>query len=432
VHRLQAGALMAGQPVEQDPTRSPAPLRDERPGEQQPGRLPARPRKVVLIVCDSLGIGAAPDAADYGDAGANTIAHTAVAAGGLRLPNLGGWGIGRLTGIEGVPPAEPSAAVVARMAERSAGKDTTTGHWEMMGIVLPEPFPTYPDGFPAEVIDAFSEAIGMPVLGNVPASGTEIIKQLGEEHLATGRPIVYTSADSVFQIAAHKRVVPLERLYQWCEIARQLLTGPNAVGRVIARPFDGEPGSFFRTKERRDYALPPAGPTVLEAVEKAGVRTLGVGKIEDIFSGRGLVGSDHTGDNQSSLDATVRFLRDAEAPSFVFTNLVDFDMVYGHRRDAPGYARCLEELDARLPEVVAQLGEHDWLLLTADHGCDPTAPGTDHTRELVPMVAFSPGGTSGARLADRTTFADLGATIADLFRVDPVGPGRSFASDLTG
>jgi phosphopentomutase len=432
VHRLQAGALMGEQPVEQDPSRSPAPLRDERPGEQRPGRLPARPRKVVLIVCDSLGIGAAPDAADYGDAGANTIAHTAAAVGGLRLPNLGGWGIGRLTGIDGVPPAEPSAAVVARMAERSAGKDTTTGHWEMMGIVLPEPFPTYPDGFPAEVIDAFSEAIGTPVLGNVPASGTEIIEQLGEEHLSTGRPIVYTSADSVFQIAAHKRVVSLERLYQWCEIARRLLTGPNAVGRVIARPFDGEPGSFFRTKERRDYALPPAGPTVLEAVEKAGVRTLGVGKIEDIFSGRGLVGSDHTGDNQSSLDVTVRFLRDTEAPTFVFTNLVDFDMVYGHRRDAPGYARCLEELDARLPEVVAQLGEHDWLLLTADHGCDPTAPGTDHTRELVPMVAFSPGGTSGARLADRTTFADLGATVATLFRVDPVGPGRSFASDLTG
>ncbi len=423
---------MGEQPAGQGPTRSAAPPRDERPSEQQPGWLPARPRKVALIVCDSLGIGAAPDAADYGDAGSNTIAHTAAAVGGLRLPNLGAWGIGSLTGIEGVAPAEPSAAVVARMAERSAGKDTTTGHWEMMGIVLPEPFPTYPDGFPAEVIDAFSEAIGMPVLGNVPASGTEIIKQLGEEHLATGRPIVYTSADSVFQIAAHKRVVPLERLYQWCEIARKLLTGPNAVGRVIARPFDGEPGSFFRTKERRDYALPPAGPSVLEAVEKAGVRTLGVGKIEDIFSGRGLVGSDHTGDNQSSLDATVRFLRDAEAPTFVFTNLVDFDMVYGHRRDAPGYARCLEELDARLPEVVAQLGEHDWLLLTADHGCDPTAPGTDHTRELVPMVAFSPGGTSGAQLTDRTTFADLGATVADLFRVDPVGPGRSFASDLTG
>jgi phosphopentomutase len=398
------------------------------PGDE-PRLGPVRARKVAVIVCDSLGVGAAPDAADYGDAGANTIAHTA-AAGGLHLPNLGAWGLGRLTEIAGVPPAEPAGAVVARMAERSAGKDTTTGHWEMMGVVLGEPFPTYPDGFPPEVIDAFTAAIGVGVLGNKPASGTEIIEELGAEHLATGRPIVYTSADSVFQIAAHKRVVPLERLYQWCETARRLLTGPHAVGRVIARPFDGEPGSFFRTKERRDYALPPAGPTVLEAVEKAGVRTLGVGKIEDIFSGRGLVGSDHTGDNPASLDATVRFLREAEAPTLVFTNLVDFDMLYGHRRDAAGYARCIEELDARLPEVVAELGAGDWLLLTADHGCDPTAPGTDHTRELVPMVAFSPGGTSGARLDDRATFADLGATVADLFGVESVGPGSSFAADL--
>jgi phosphopentomutase len=398
-------------------------------GGRPAGRAP-RPGKVVVIVCDSLGVGEAPDAADYGDAGANTIAHTAEAVGGLALPNLGAWGIGLLTGIEGVPAAGEPAGVVARMAERSAGKDTTTGHWEMMGVVLDEPFPTFPDGFPPAVIDAFSRAIGRGVLGNVAASGTEIIKQLGAEHLATGKPIVYTSADSVFQIAAHKRVVPLERLYEWSETARRLLTGPNAVGRVIARPFDGEPGAFQRTKERRDYALPPAGPTVLEALEKAGVRTLGVGKIEDIFSGRGLTGSDHTGDNQTSLDATVRFLRSAEGPTLVFANLVDFDMVYGHRRDAAGYGRCLEELDARLPEVVAELGDDDWLLLTADHGCDPTAPGTDHTRELVPMVAFSPGGTAGTRLADRSTFADLGATVADLFGVEPVGPGRSFAAEL--
>jgi phosphopentomutase len=316
------------------------------------------------------------------------------------------------------------------MAERSAGKDTTTGHWEMMGVVLDAPFPTYPDGFPAEVIDAFTAAIGRGVLGNRPASGTEIIKELGEEHLATGRPIVYTSADSVFQIATHKRVVPLDQLYAWCEQARGLLKGEHAVGRVIARPFDGEPGSFFRTKERRDYALPPAGPTVLEALEKAGVHTLGVGKIEDIFSRRGLTGSDHTGDNDSSLDATVAFLRRADGPTLVFANLVDFDMVYGHRRDVTGYARCLERLDARLPAVAAELGEDDWLFLTADHGCDPTAPGTDHTRELTPMVAFSPGGTAGRRLPDRDTFADLGATVAELFGVDPVGPGRSFAADL--
>jgi phosphopentomutase len=316
------------------------------------------------------------------------------------------------------------------MAERSAGKDTTTGHWEMMGVVLDAPFPTYPDGFPAEVIDAFTAAIGRGVLGNRPASGTEIIKELGSEHLDSGKPIVYTSADSVFQIATHKRVVPLDQLYAWCERARGLLRGEHAVGRVIARPFDGEPGSFFRTKERRDYALPPAGPTVLEALEKAGVRTLGVGKIEDIFSRRGLTGSDHTGDNETSLDATVRFLGEADGPTLVFANLVDFDMVYGHRRDVTGYARCLERLDARLPEVVAELGTDDWLFLTADHGCDPTAPGTDHTRELTPMVAFSPGGTAGRRLPDRDSFADLGATVAELFGVDWAGPGRSFAADL--
>jgi phosphopentomutase len=390
-----------------------------------------RPQKVAVIVCDSLGVGAAPDAADYGDLGSDTVGHTAAALGGLSLPTLGAWGLGRLTEVAGVPPVDPGAAVVARMAERSAGKDTTTGHWEMMGVVLDKPFPTYPDGFPPEVIDAFAAAIGRQVLGNRPASGTEIIKELGAEHLATGNPIVYTSADSVFQIATHKGVVPLEQLYAWCETARELLTGEHAVGRVIARPFDGEPGSFARTKERRDYALPPPGRTVLEAAQKGGVRTLGVGKIEDIFSRQGLDGSDHTGDNATSLDATVRFLREASGPTLVFTNLVDFDMVYGHRRDVEGYGRCLEELDRRLPEVVGELGGSDWLFLTADHGCDPTAPGTDHTREHTPMVAFSPGGTAGVRLPDRDTFADLGATVADLFGIERSDPGRSFAADLT-
>jgi phosphopentomutase len=391
---------------------------------------PARPGKVVLIVCDSLGVGEAPDAGDYGDEGADTVGHAAAAVGGLELPTLRSWGFGRLTKIAGVDPVDPAAAVVGRMAERSAGKDTTTGHWEMMGVVLDHPFPTYPDGFPPEVVDAFADAIGRGVLGNKPASGTEIIKELGAEHLETGKPIVYTSADSVFQIATHKRVVPLEQLYAWCGQARALLTGEHAVGRVIARPFDGEPGAFTRTKERRDYALPPAGPTVLEGLERAGARTVGVGKIEDIFSRRGLTASDHTGDNESSVDATVRFLDQAEQPTLVFTNLVDFDMVYGHRRDAEGYARCLERLDARLPEVTAALGDDDWLFITADHGCDPTAPGTDHTREFTPLVAFSPGGTSGRHLPDRATFADLGATIAELFAVPSVGPGSSFAADL--
>ena len=311
--------------------------------------------KVAVIVCDSLGVGEAPDAGDYGDQGADTVGHTAAALGGLTLPTLGDWGLGHLTAVAGVPPVEEGAAVVSRMAERSAGKDTTTGHWEMMGVVLEKPFPTYPDGFQPEVIEPFVAAVGREVLGNRPASGTEIIAELGAEHLASGKPIVYTSADSVFQIATHRRVVPLEQLYAWCEAARGLLTGEHAVGRVIARPFDGEPGSFARTKERRDYALPPPGRTVLEALQKAGVRTLGVGTIEDIFSRQGLDGSDHTGDNATSLDATVRFLREATGPTLVFTNLVDFDMVYGHRRNVEGYGRCLEELDRRLPEVVAEL-----------------------------------------------------------------------------
>jgi phosphopentomutase len=387
-------------------------------------------RKVVCLVCDSLGVGEAPDAAAYGDAGADTLGHTAAANGGLALPNLGAIGLGHLTDVAGVAPAPSPTGVVARLTERSAAKDTTTGHWEMMGVISSHPFPTYPDGFPPEVIDAFSAAIGRGVLGNKPASGTEIIKELGAEHVATGKPIVYTSADSVFQIATHKQVVPLEQLYEWCRAARELLTGEHAVGRVIARPFDGA-DDWYRTTERRDYALPPTGPTVLEALQAAGVHTYGVGKIEDIFSWKGIDESRHTGDNESSLDTTVAFLKQAEAPAFVFTNLVDFDMVYGHRRDATGYAACLERLDARLPEVLGELGPDDWFFLTADHGCDPTAPGTDHTREHTPMLAWSPGGASGRVLGERDTFGDLGATIAELLGVAWSGPGRSFAAELS-
>ena len=390
--------------------------------------MPAR--KVVCIVCDSLGVGEAPDAAAFGDAGADTLGHTASATGGLRMPNLGAIGLGHLTKVHGVPPAEPPTGVISRMRERSAAKDTTTGHWEMMGVISEHPPPTHPHGFPPEGIDAFSAAIGRGVLGNRPASGTQIIEELGDEHVATGKPIVYTSADSVFQIATHKQVVPLEQLYDWCQAARKLLTGEHAVGRVIARPFDGPSGAYKRTTERRDYAVPPYGPTVLEALASAGVHTMGVGKIEDIFSWRGLADSRHTGDNESSIDATVAFLDSPARPAFVFTNLVDFDMVYGHRRDAPGYAGALARLDERLPEITGRLGPDDWLFMTADHGCDPTAPGTDHTREHTPMLAWSPGGTAGRVLPDRTTFADLGATIAELFGTTAPGPGTSFAGEL--
>ncbi|HKE99892.1 MAG TPA: phosphopentomutase [Actinomycetes bacterium] len=389
-------------------------------------------RKVVCVVCDSLGVGGAPDAADFGDEGADTLAHASAAAGGVRLPSLGAIGLGHLTRVAGVPPAAAPTGVVARLVERSAAKDTTTGHWEMMGVVSERPPPLYPDGFPPEVIGPFSAAIGRGVLGNRPASGTQIIKELGDEHVATGRPIVYTSGDSVFQIAAHKRVVPLEQLYHWCRTARGLLTGEHALGRVIARPFEGPSGDYRRTTERRDYALAPPGPTVLQALQDAGVHTLGVGKIEDIFSWQGLEDSRHTGDNDSSLDATAAFLQEADRPAFVFANLVDFDMVYGHRRDPAGYAACLERLDRRLPELLGLLGAEDWLFLTADHGCDPTWRGTDHTRERVPLLAWSPGGTAGRALADRGSFADLGATVAELFGVPAPGPGRSFATDLPG
>jgi phosphopentomutase len=387
--------------------------------------------KVVCVVCDSLGVGGAPDADDFGDGGADTLAHVAAAIGGIDAPNLGSIGLGHLTTVAGVPPVKEPSGVISRFVERSAAKDTTTGHWEMMGVVSDTAPPLYPDGFPPEVIDAFCQAIGRDrVLGNRPASGTQIIEELGDEQVASGDPIVYTSGDSVFQIATHKSVVPLETLYAWCQAARDLLQGEHPVGRVIARPFDGPEGGYFRTTERRDYALPPTGPTALEAVAAAGVRTFGVGKIEDIFSWRGIDESRHTGDNETSLDATVEYLGKSTAPAFVFTNLVDFDMVYGHRRDAEGYARCLERLDRRLPEVLGQLGPDDWFFLTADHGCDPTAPGTDHTRERTPMLAWSPGGTAGVVLPDRSTYADLGATIADLFGTTAPGPGTSFASEL--
>lgn len=387
-------------------------------------------RRVVVIVCDSLGVGAAPDAEEYGDIGADTLGHVAASQGGLRLPVLEEWGIGTLTSVAGVDAVASPGAVVARMQERAAGKDTTTGHWELMGLVLKHPMPTYPQSFPPSVIAAFTQAIGRGVLGNEVASGTEIIERLGPRHIETGEPIVYTSADSVFQVAAHVDVVPTAQLHQWCEQARALLHGEHAVGRVIARPFSGAPGSFVRTNDRHDYTLEPPGPVVLDVLHAAGVEVCGVGKIEDIFSGRGIGRSDHTGDNETSLDATVAFLQAASGPTLVFTNLVDFDMRFGHRRDPAGYAASLERLDLRLPEIMNELRAGDWLMVTADHGCDPTYRGTDHTREYVPMLAWSPSLEEGHRLADREGMSDLGATVAALFGVDWDGPGASFADAL--
>lgn len=388
--------------------------------------------RVLLLVCDSFGVGATPDAEAYGDAGADTLGNTSRAVGGLRAPNLERLGLGLLTTVEGIAPRAESGTAHGKMRERSAGKDTTTGHWEIAGIVLDRPFPTYPRGFPPEVIDPFERAIGTKVLGNRPASGTVIIDELGEEHLESGRPIVYTSADSVFQIAAHKDVVPLETLYGWCRAARDLLKDEHRVGRVIARPFVGSPGAFTRTHERRDFSVEPPGPTYLDAVQQRGVPVYGVGKIPDIFVERGLTESRHSESDDHGVDLTIGYLRSAE-DVLIVTNLVDFDTKYGHRNDPEGYAKNVARFDQRVPELLEAL-DGGLLFLTGDHGCDPTiTTSTDHTREHVPALVA--GGAledrSPVDLGVRDTFADLGATVAQIFEARGEGlAGRSFAAEL--
>jgi phosphopentomutase len=383
---------------------------------------------VLLLVCDSFGVGDAPDAAAYGDEGSDTIGNCSRAVGGISAPNLASLGLGMLTPIEGVRPTAAPGTAHGRLTERSAGKDTTTGHWEMTGIVLDRPFPLYPHGFPDEVMRPFEERIGRRALGNVPASGTQIIAELGEEHLRTGRPIVYTSGDSVFQIATHTDVVPLETLYGWCRIARELLTAPNDVGRVIARPFTGEPGAFVRRPERRDFSVPPPGPTLLDRCREAGVPVYAVGKIQDIFDGRGITEARYSDSNDDGVDITLDYLT-RPGPALVFTNLVDFDSKYGHRNDPAGYARAIEALDVRLPDLIGSLGGGVFLL-TGDHGCDPTTPSTDHSRERTPLLG---AGLEGGpyEVGDRGCFGDLGATIADLLGVPADGlAGESFAAEV--
>ncbi len=365
-------------------------------------------KRVVTIVIDSGGVGALADAADYGDApGADTIGNVARAVGGLALPNLKRLGLGALTRIEGVAPVPQPSARVARLRERSRGKDTITGHWEMMGILTEVPFPTYPRGFPAEVIDAFEEIVGKPPLGNKPASGTEIIQEFGAAHLTTGRPILYTSADSVFQIAAHEAVVPLERLYDWSRQAREMLRPPHAVNRVIARPFVGEPGAFRRTPNRRDYAIEPPA-SLLDELRSGDVEVHAVGKIGDIYCGRAISSWVRVTDDRDAIEKTLDLLENVNR-GFIFTNLNDFDSKYGHRRDVRGYARALEELDAMLPSLSARLRPGDELILTADHGCDPTAPGSDHTREYVPFLHVGP--QAGEVLEDIEGLDYVGRTV---------------------
>jgi phosphopentomutase len=387
--------------------------------------------RVLLLVCDSFGVGQAPDAARYGDQGSDTLGNTARAVGGLEAPNLAALGIGLLTDIQGVETRADPGTAHGKLTERSAGKDTTTGHWEMCGIVLERPFPLYPEGFPPEVMDPFEWAVGRKALGNRPASGTEIIAELGEEHLRTGSPIVYTSGDSVFQIAVHKDVVPLETLYEWSRIARGILDGEHRVGRVIARPFVGRPGSFERTHERRDFSVEPPAPTYLDRIEGSGVPVFGVGKIPDIFAEHGLTEFRHSESNGHGVDLTLDYLRRG-VHLLVVTNLVDFDTKYGHRSDPAGYARCVEEFDRRLPELVEGVGD-GLLFLTGDHGCDPTDESTDHTREHTPLLVAGGGleGRVAVDLGTRDTFADLGATVAGLFGVEPDGlAGTSVGPEL--
>lgn len=382
--------------------------------------------RVAVVVLDGVGIGELPDAPEYGDEGSNTLRNTALAVGGLELPHMQKLGLGNIGDIPGVPPAPSPTACFGRMAERSAGKDTTTGHWELAGLYLDKPFPVYPDGFPADVIGPFERAIGRPVLGNKPASGTVIIEELGAEHVRTGRPIVYTSADSVFQIAAHEDVIPVDELYDMCVTARRILTGEHAVGRVIARPFEGEPGSFRRTDKRRDFSVAPPRPTVLDSLVAADIPVLSVGKIEDIFAGRGITRGHYTRGNMETIDGVVTLLNEVQGPALIFANCIDFDMLWGHRNDPRGMADGLTRFDARVPDMLGALKDGDLLILTADHGIDPTTPSTDHSREYVPLLVYGPTAARGVSLGTRETFADMAATLAELFGVAPPEAGTSF------
>ena len=382
--------------------------------------------KVILIVTDSMGIGALPDAANYGDAGADTFGHILENKKDMKTPNLIKMGIANIDGVswKGAAVKDPVGAF-GKMAEISKGKDTITGHWEIAGIYTDTPFKTYPDGFPESFIIAFENAIGTEVLGNYPASGTEIIEQLGPEHEATGKPIVYTSADSVFQIAANTDVIPLEKLYEICEEARRLLVGDVACGRVIARPYVIENGKRTRTSDRRDYAVSPPEDTVLDKVKAAGKTVYAVGKISDIFNGKGVTQAVHTDSNMDGVDKTIQALG-MDFDGFVFTNLVDFDSKYGHRRDPQGYGQCIEEFDARLPEIMGAMGEDDVLMICADHGNDPVHSGFDHTREYVPLLVYGKKVKAGANLGIRKTFADVGATVADILGAEAPSIGESF------
>ncbi len=388
-------------------------------------------KRVHVIVLDSVGIGEAPDAAAFGDEGADTLGHIAQEMGGLHMPHMAALGLSNIRELQGIPVAEAPKAMYGKMQEASVGKDTMTGHWEIMGLNIQQPFKVYPEGFPAELIVELERRTGRKVIGNKPASGTAIIEELGEEHMATGALIVYTSADPVLQIAAHEDIIPLEEQYRICEIARELTLDPKyLVGRIIARPFIGTPGDFQRTSNRHDYALKPFERTVMNELQDASYDVIAIGKISDIFNGEGITDAVRTVDNMDGVDQLLRVM-EREFHGMSFLNLVDFDALYGHRRDPIGYGKALEAFDARLPEIMERLHEEDLLIITADHGNDPIAPGTDHTREYVPLLAYSPSFTSGGNMPVNETFADIGATIAQNFDVKAPPYGKSFLSLLT-
>ena len=384
--------------------------------------------RIILIVLDSAGIGEMPDAADWGDAGSDTLGHI-LASREVRLPNLQRYGLGNIRPLKNLPPVANPRGCFGRCALRSNGKDTTTGHWEMAGIILEHPFPTYPQGFPPEIINRFIKETNVPgILGNIPASGTEIIKELGEEHVRTGKPIVYTSADSVFQIAAHEEVIPIPRLYEICETARNILRGEDEVGRVIARPFVGSPGAFRRTENRHDYAVPPPRENLLPALSEAGLDVVCIGKVASIYDAMGVTLDLTAKNNDQSIDQTINALRQSNR-GLIFSNLVDFDMLYGHRRDTEGYARALEHFDTRLPEIEAAMNDRVLFIIIADHGNDPTFPGSDHTRESAPLIVFGKSARAGVDLGIRNSLADIGQTIAENFGLK-LTAGESFLEQI--
>ncbi len=385
--------------------------------------------QIALVVMDSVGVGALPDAADFGDVGSNTLGHIRQKVPGIKIPNLLSLGIGRVRPRLGFDEPNKLIGAFGSANEVSPGKDTTTGHWEITGVELQQPFPTFPNGFPSRILNLFKAEIGSDILGNEVASGTEIINRLGDEHVSSGKPIVYTSADSVFQIAAHEEIISLEELYEMCRFARTMLSGSDAVGRVIARPFVGTSGNYQRTANRKDFSLQPPGNTVLNCVEQAGKQVMAVGKISDIMAGSGITQSIKTADNMAGVDATIKFMQTGN-PGLIFTNLVDFDSNFGHRRDVGGYAGALEEFDLRIPELLAALQDDGLLIITADHGNDPTYKGTDHTREYIPILCYGKTVNPGADFGTRSSFADIGATIADLLGVESPEFGQSFSSQI--